>query len=43
MPLHFSEYSYPDMQVLDAVINKSLVNTIQDTVDDDGSVKDTAV
>ncbi|TVU32050.1 hypothetical protein EJB05_23766, partial [Eragrostis curvula] len=28
--------------VLDAVINKSLVKSIQDIVDDDGSVKDTA-
>lgn len=28
--------------ILDAVINKSLVKSIQDIVDDDGSVKDTA-
>ncbi|RLN16113.1 endonuclease MutS2 isoform X1 [Panicum miliaceum] len=31
------------LQILDAVINKSLVKSIQDIVDDDGSVKDTAV
>jgi len=29
--------------ILDAAINKSLVKSIQDIVDDDGSVKDTAV
>jgi hypothetical protein len=29
--------------ILDADINKSLVKSIQDVIDDDGSIKDTAV
>lgn len=31
------------LQILDADINKSLVKSIQDVIDDDGSIKDTAV
>ena len=43
MAVHYAEYSCSELQILDAAINKSLVKSIQDIVDDDGSVKDTAV
>jgi hypothetical protein len=38
-----SENSTSELQILDVVINKSLVKSIQDVVDDDSSIKDTAV
>lgn len=43
MTVHCAEYTCSELQILDAVVNKSLVKSIQDIVDDDGSVKDTAV
>lgn len=43
MTVHCAESTCSELQILDAVINKSLVKSIQDIVDDDGSVKDTAV
>ena len=43
MAVHYAEYSCSELQILDAAINRSLVKSIQDIVDDDGSVKDTAV
>lgn len=39
----YAENSCSELQILEVVINKSLVKSIQDIVDDDGSVKDTAV
>jgi hypothetical protein len=43
MTVHCTESTCSELQILDAVINKSLVKSIQDIIDDDGSVKDTAV
>jgi hypothetical protein len=42
-PVQCAECSSNHLQILDAVVSKSLVKSIQDIIDDDGSVKDTAV